>query len=200
MKKALATTTPKSKIKEAASTAIVVASLEKKAQPAFNKLKKIEKIATQDEFEEAALQVKAIKELAKEAEAKENEMTEGLKKTLKLIKEHFKPFHDKAAKAETDIKLLMSVYLERNNKKIEKVNTDFEKGEMSVTTYAKKVAGLQLKKGAAKMRKLKRVHIFDESKIPRQYLFPNENAIEAALVNGIKVPGCRMIEVDNIAI
>lgn len=197
MSKAVAKTNP---TKAKVSSLVVVSSLKKKAAPILSKLKKVEKITTQDDFNRAAEYVKALKDLASYAAKQEDDMTKGIKESLKLIRQHFKPFQDDVAKAEQETKLLMSVFLHRNNKQIEKVNKDFEVGGMSVTTYSKKIAALQIKKGAGKVRKLKRLHIFDEKKIPREYLWPNENAIEAALANGVKVPGCKMIEVDSIAI
>jgi hypothetical protein len=186
--------------KSKVSSLVVVSSLKKKAAPIFTKLKKIEKIKTQYDFHQAAEYVKALKELSDIASAEEKDMTSGIKDTLKRIRDHFKPFQDDVNKAEYDIKLLMSSFLDHNNKQLEKVSKDFEVGGMSVTTYAKKTAALQVSKGAGKVRKLKRLHIFDLAKIPREYMFPNENGILAALNNGVKVPGAKLIEIDSIAI
>jgi hypothetical protein len=191
---------PSPAVKGKVSSLVVVSSLKKKAAPIFTKLKKIEKIKTQEDLHQAAEYVKALKELSSIASDEEEDMTSGIKDTLKRIREHFKPFQDDVAKADYDTKLLISKFLDGNNLKLHKVSKDFEVGGMSVTTYAKKTAQLQIKKGAAKIRKLKRLHIYDLAKIPREYLFPNENGILSALNNGVKVPGAKLIEIDSIAI
>lgn len=194
--------------KEAVSTAVVVSSIEKKAAPAMRKLKKIDKIKTQEDFDAAAENMKILKDIDKEASAEEADLAsdayaiiEKAENTIAKIGRHFEPFHNKIKALEADTKEKMAKFLEQTRKKAKQVEARFEKGGMSISKFTSKVAAVSFKKGgAAKVRQIQKLEIVDESKIPRQYMVPNRSAIEADLRAGKKVAGCDLITVDNIAL
>jgi hypothetical protein len=188
--------------KEDISTAIVVADLEKEAKPLFNKLNKITTIKTQEDFEMAGEQLKMLKGIVAKAKELENEMTAGIKQSLKKIQEHFKPFSRKTGDLELNIKLMMSNYLEAAKKKLATIDSNFEKGSMKISTYAKKVAEVAptSSRAGATIRKVWTAVITDENKIPREYLVPDMTAITKACKDGEVIPGVEWKQVDQIAI
>lgn len=191
------------KIKKVISTQVLVASLEKKANPAIKKLKKIVTVDSVEEFQEAGIQLKVIKAVRKEAADEMSSMLSGIKLTEKKIREHFKPFFDKVDSLEADYKLLMSVFLEQSKKKQAKLNEDFETNKVKkISTYNNKLASMTVThvKGGASIRKVQKLFIVDEKKIPREYLVPNEKKIREALEAGENVPGCELKYVEGISI
>jgi hypothetical protein len=194
--------------KEAISTAVVVSSIEKKAAPAMRKLKKIDKIKTQADFDAAAENLKILKDIDKEASAEEDdlakeayEIIEKANATINKIGKHFEPFHEKIKALEVDTKSKMEKFLQAARGKVKQVEAKFEKGGMSIAKFTSKVAAVSFQKGgAAKVREVKRLEIVDESKIPREFMLPNRAAIEAELRAGKKVAGCELKTTDQIAI
>jgi len=100
-------------------TAIIVANLEKKHAKIFKSLATVDAIRNQEDFDFAAERVRQLKEGAKIAKAEERKITDPLTEALDATRDLFRPFYAKVNEAETSIKLLMSVYMEDNKKKIE---------------------------------------------------------------------------------
>lgn len=187
----------------AVSTEVVIASMEKEAAPMFKKLSKISTISSKADFDLAAEQVKLLKSIDSMATKEEKSMTDPLETTKKRIKAHFKPFHDKVNEAETNAKLLMSVWLEENDRKMAKIESDFKKGDIKkVSTYTEKLNVLQVANegSAGKVKQVSKLFINDEKKIPREFLVPDESAIIEAFKNGKTVAGCEYKKVKTIAI
>lgn len=189
--------------KEKVSTEIVLASMEERAQDHFKKLKKFtkKKITTKEEYNLVAENVKGLKAIDKEAKLQEDSIIEPIEESIGLIRDLFKPFHNKVKDWDTNAKLMLSVFLEEQKKKLAKVTAKFEAGKISkVSTYTSAVNEFSAPKGAAKVRKLKRVVIIDENSVPEKFKSPDIDKIEEALKNGEEVPGCKYEEVDNIAL
>lgn len=184
------------------STAVVLASLEEKAKPAMKKLQKFDKITSEKDMVAVGEQIKLLKEIDKEATKEEKSMIDPINLTMKRIKAHFKPFHDKIGALESEYKGMMTEFLEQSRVKIAQLEEKFEKNEIKkVSTFTSKVNALQVSNtGPAKVRKIKKLVIIDEKKIPKQYLVPDESAIERDLRLGKAVPGCELQEFDSIAI
>lgn len=189
--------------KEKVSTEVILASVKQRAKAHFNKLKKFtgKKIKTKEEFNIVAENVKALKAIDKEAKAQENGIIDPIEEGIQRIRDLFTPFHTQVKDWDTNAKLMMSIFLEDQKKQLAKVTDKFAKGKVkNVATYTDAVNEFSAPKGAAKIRKLKRVIIEDESKVPHQYCSPDINKIEEAFKNGDSVPGCKYEEVDNIAL
>lgn len=190
------------------STAIVLSSIEKDAKPLFSKLNKITSITAQADMDLAGENMKALKGIADIAYTKEQETNEPNKEAIKNIKlamkkvtELFAPFHLKINAEETRIKNLIGEFLDAQDTAAAKLEADFESGKIKkVSTFAGKMASTQVVNGAAKRKKVKKLFITDPSKIPRQYLVPDEDAIWNAIEDGKKVAGAEIRKVNQVAI
>ncbi len=183
------------------STAIVVQSLQKKANGHINKLKKFEKVKTPAEFKLVGEQVKLLKAVRKEAEEEEERMVSGLKQSLLAIKQHFKPFYELIDGKEEDAKAMMLTFSQLSDEKIEQANQAVATGRLKVGTYTDKVNALQIdNSGAGKIKKTWKLFIDDEKKIPREFLIPDETAIKDHFKKGGKVAGCTWKQVKGISI
>lgn len=179
-----------------AKTAVVLAALQKKAQPLFKKLP--EKITTKQQYEDAASNMKAIKALVKEAEKEKKQLIDPLNVVIKRIREHFRPFENKAAEAEAKLKSQMSSYLLESEKKAKAIEQKLEDGKIKkVATAVKKQNEILV---TTNIRKVWTAVCVDASKTPRKFLVPDEAAIKAALKNGEKVDGWKWEQVDQIVI
>lgn len=187
---------------EQINTAVVVASLQKQAQPLVKHLSTIATINTKQEFELAAEKIKSLKNLAQLADTEEKKISAPLNDALKATREHFKPFKNLVGEWEQKIKLLMSVFVEGQKKKLAKVEEDFSTGKIKKLSTAqnKMEAIVPENTDSVQVRKVWTMRIVDEKKIPREFLVPNEAAIKAALKNGSKVPGCVWEQTESICI
>lgn len=177
-------------------TAVVIASLEKKAAPLFKKLP--ERITTKQQYEDAASNMKAIKLMVKEAEKDKKQLIDPLNAVIKRIREHFKPFETKAAEAEARLKQQMESYLLKVEKEMKAIEEKLEKGEIKkVATAIKKQNAIQ---ATSNIRKVWTAVCVDPDKTPREYLIPDEAAIKEALKNGEKVAGWKWVQVNQIVI
>lgn len=179
------------------SNQVVLAALKKKAGPTISKLKKITKISSQKEFNEAAEQMKFVKKIGKEATAEKKSMLLGIKQTEAKIRAFFAPFEKDIVDLENDIKEHMSKFLEAQKKVVKQINQSFSSGKIAkISTYNNKIAATKVKG----VRELKDLVIKDINKIPRDYMVPDEGKIKEALLAGEKVPGCELGTKQSIAI
>ena len=86
---------------------------------------------------------------------------------------------------------------EAQRKREEEAQSKIEAGA-TFEEATKLVANIEKKIDAIPTRKIKRLKITDASKIERQFLVPNEQAIKEALLAGIKVSGCELVEEEII--
>lgn len=186
---------------DAVKVQVVVADLEKKAGPIFNKLAKIGAITTQTEFEFAAMNLKILKDMDRMATKQEKEMTAPILEGITRIRNFFKPFHMKVGDAENTMKMQMSIYLEKNKKALQELDKKVEQGKIkNISTYTQHAAALQVSSKNAKIRKVWQATVVDVDKVPRQYMTPNMAAITEACRAGEEIPGVTWEQVDNIAI
>jgi len=177
-------------------TAVVLASLEKKANPLFKKLPDL--ISTKQEYEDAANNMKIIKALAKNAEAEKKLLIDPLNEVIKRIKELFKPFENKVEQKEIDLKQQMAKYLIDSRNKIDQINDALSSGKIKkASTAVKKQNELQV---TSNTRKVWAVVCVDASKTPKEFLVPDEDAIKEALKGGRKVAGWEYNQIETIVI
>jgi len=192
----IAANTPKS----AVNTSIVLKSLERDAKPLKRKISDLE-VTDKVSFDVAAQLLKQLKSLNKQAKAEEAKITDPLKQALSAAKNHFKPFYEEIAAIDTDTKLKMSVFLKKQEREVKKLEAKLESGEIKkVSTYLDKKEDLAVHSSAAKIRTLKRLNIYNWTKIPDEYWMIDNDKVEAALKEGKEVPGAELIDVKNIAI
>ena len=179
--------------KETINTAIVVKSLEKQAKPLIDKLGKLDKIKTQEDYKKAGELLKQLKEIGKIALVEEEKFTIPLKGLLKTTQEHFKPFKDNQVLVETNIKSAMLLYVAARDAKVEKLEQDFDAGKIKkIDTYLKKSQSILSSNEYVQERKKTIVVITSMEKIPLKYLEPNLKLIKEALEAGKEVPGAKL--------
>lgn len=166
-------------------------------------------VNSQPTFEKAKGQLTTIKEIRKGVTEKKDSIVKPLNEALKNARSLFKPIEEKMDLIENYLKGQILKYNqallaeqarreEEARKKIEEAEKSGEK-EIDVEKLAKPVERVAEKVEAIKTRKVKRLKINDQEKIPRAYLVPDEALIKQALLNGEKVAGCEIIE-EEIAI
>ena len=185
---------------DAVSTSVVIASLEKQAAPSIRRVTDL-KIKTKDDFELAATLVKQLKALSAEAERQEKSITTPMREALKATQAHFKPFQNKVAQVEADVKLSMSVFLEGQKKLSAKAEQDFEDGKIKkISTIVAKQAELRVDNGTAQVRKVWTLFIDHPKRVPFDFMVPDETKIKEACKAGHVPSGCRWEQVELIAI
>lgn len=176
--------------------AVVVSALEEKAKPLFRKLP--EKITTKEQYEDAASNMKVLKSFVKDAEKEKKQLIEPLNNVVKKIRDLFRPFEDRVSTAESYLKAQMAEYVELSQKKIAKVEQDLEDGKIKkVTTAVRKQNELQV---TSNVRKVWVLVCTDETLTPRRFMVPDEQAIKQAIQDGVKVPGWKMEQQNQIVI
>lgn len=175
-------------------------TLSKQATPYMTKAANLQ-IRTQDDYQSLAATLAKIKDIRKIAVEEKEKFTKPLNELLRTTNAHFKPFLDKIDALETSKKAEMLKYLDAQEQKQLKVQERFDSGEIKkVSTLLGKQAELHTTSEDASVRRLKVVEITDENKIPREYTIPNLAAIKNALLQGVVVPGARIVEQKSIAI
>lgn len=188
--------------KETAAAQTVLAAVTKKTRPLINRVESLE-IKDADSYASAALLISNIKEFAKQAAADRDEIAAPIKKGLKLLTEHFKPFLDQCAQIEEQTKAKMLAFVEQQEHKSERLLSDFESGKIkSLETVVTKQAALNkdLDNSNAQLRKVKDVEIVDAAKIPRKYLMPDFATIKKDLLAGKQIAGAKLVFKTSIAI
>lgn len=179
---------------------VIMKSLEKQAKPSIAKVSDLT-IKSQSDFELAGKLLGEVKELAKQAKAKEETFTVPLNKLLKDTRELFKPFRDLVNKVEIDTKGKMLEFIESNKKEALKLEQQFADGKIKkVSTVVEKINALDTTSQFSQLRKVWTAFEVDGSQTPREFLVPDTQAIREALKAGRKVKGWEWKQVEQIAI
>lgn len=197
-KKALAVKAPDN---DSVNSQIVLAGLEKEAAPLIKKLSGKLIINTAEQLENAAVSMKNLKTLVAIADKKEKGFTKPLEKLKKDVIALFKPFKNNIAAIEAEVKKVMLAYQSGLTNKQIKLEDDFNSGKIKkINTYSSKAADLQFNSSSAKVRKVWRAEITNESKIPREYMTPDMDKIYEDLKAGKTIAGVIWKQEDTIAI
>ena len=167
-------------------------------------------IKTQDDLIKAADITHNIKEVQKSAEAAKKKITDPLNEALKAARALFAPIEEAWKQAETILKTKILSYnreveTERLKKEAE-LAAKVEAGKMRPDTAAKKLElvpeanqSVQGKKGEIQFRTNRKPVVYDETLVPRQYLILDMVKIRKDALNGIEIPGVKVIEEKIIA-
>lgn len=132
-------------------------------------------------------------EAAKRAKEEKDKTLGPAELTVKRIKEQWKPFEDGLKQCIAHIKAQMLKWdiaeADRIKKERERVLSD---GRLKVGTIERKLAALEAPP-VNNTRSVLRLEITDELLIPREYLVVDEVKLKAALREGVKVPGARLV-------
>lgn len=160
------------------------------------------KIESPEDMEAAEELLKSITAGEKMLVLRKEEITRPLMKALASGRALFKPFENDFANAKKETKDKILAYHVEQEELIaaaqRKIEARVEKGTMRPDTA---VAKLEKLDGAprANVRVVRKLHIVDESMLPREYLVPNREAITKALFEGLSVPGAELIDEKIIA-
>lgn len=187
---------------EQVSAAIVMKSLEKKFSPLRKAIEAVSTVKDEDTYNALAKNVKLAKELAKEADLKEKTILNPLKQAADATRELFRPFKNIVSQIEFDAKAKLLAFDMKQDERVNKITQDFEDGKIKkLDTVISKVNDIKSHSSAhAKTRLVWTLEIEDETKVPRQYLTPNEAMIRDAFKAGKKVAGCTWKQVKSLAI
>jgi len=159
------------------------------------------KVNSQPTLDQAKISLAQVKEIKKIVQEKKDSVVKPLNEALKNTRALFKPIEDKVDIIETYLKSEVSKYntklLQEQRKREEEAQVKIEAGA-TFEEATKSVERIEKKIDAIPTRKIKRLKIIDASKIERQFLIPNEQAIKEALIAGIKVSGCELVEEEII--
>jgi hypothetical protein len=193
--------TPTKISKDPQTSALIIAqALKTEALPITKKITTL-KIKSQLDYAQAADLLKQLKDKSKQAVAKLEQILNPLDTVRESIIDLFDPFIKSVKLIEKDTKKKMLAFLAENKKKAAKIDTAFETKKIKkVKTYLGKIRQFEITSNAASVRTLRKLNIIDQSKLPRKYMIPDEQLITSELKAGTKIPGCELIDVDNIAI
>lgn len=159
------------------------------------------KVNSQPTLDQAKISLTQVKEIKKIIQEKKDSVVKPLNEALKNTRALFKPIEDKVDVIETYLKGEVLKYntklLQEQRKREEEAQSKIEAGA-TFEEATKSVERIEKKIDAIPTRKIKRLKITDASKIERQFLVPNEQAIKEALLAGIKVSGCELVEEEII--
>lgn len=159
------------------------------------------KVNSQPTLDQAKTSLTQVKEIKKIVQEKKDSVVKPLNEALKNTRALFKPIEDKVDVIETYLKGEVLRYntklLQEQRKREEEAQAKIEAGA-TFEEATKSVERIEKKIDAIPTRKIKRLKIIDASKIERQFLIPDEQAIKEALLSGIKVSGCELVEEEII--
>lgn len=184
-----------------------LAIIEQRIPPIVEEAKKLKIKDTKTMARGAEILSQANKELDRLKESKEK-ITKPIEAGLKEVKDRYKPGETMLKDTITDLRGKISEYQTEQDRLIQEEEERIAsrvkegKGNLSAETASKKIAELDrpeevvsTEAGMVKFRTDKKLEIFDETKIPREYLVPNERLILEDLKAGKEIAGTRIKEI-----
>lgn len=182
--------------------------IKKEVSPVVLKAQQLEITSKLDLNEGVEMLSQCNKFLDKLTEEKEK-LTKPLNATLKEIRSRYKPVEEVLNEAIGTLKKKMSVYQMKVVKEQEeaevKIATEVAEGKLDVDMAIEKLEKIDspdnkvnTEDGSVAFRTVKKFEIEDLSKVPIEYLEPNETMIRKAMNDGIELPGIKYYEEQNI--
>lgn len=169
-------------------------------------------ITSDAELAYATKALSGIKDFLKQVATKEKEITGPLTEALKNTRALFLPFKVSAKSAEANVKEKMIVYNreleEARMIEEEKLAKKVESGSLKEETAATKLEKIPEKKvhvageggkGAVTFKKVKKFKVVDITKIPYDFLLPDEVKIRKAMYADIPISGVEYFEEDQVS-
>lgn len=151
------------------------------------------KTNSQEDYNKGADLCRVFNEVTKKASAEKNKVLEPAKLTVKRINEQWKPFEDGLLAAMYHVKNQMLLWLskeqEREEQQRRKILSD---QRLKPETVEKKLATISAAP-TSNTRSTLTLEITDINKIPRHYLMVDEVKLKAALKEGIKIEGAKLV-------
>ncbi len=166
-------------------------------------------IKTADDMLSATELLGKIKIVGKLITEKKESIIKPLNLALKNARAFFIPIEEQFNNAEKIVKNKMVAFqseeLQKAQKKTEEIEEKVESGKMSFEKAVEKIEKIVPQKnittnnGAIQFRTIKDIVIEDEKKLPREYLVPNVAKIRKVALEGILIPGVKVVEKQIVA-
>jgi len=156
----------------------------------------ISEINSLDDLVRAQGELKKYGLVRKRIKDRKETITKPFNLAMKNLRELFRPAEEQLDVLDRHTKDLISSYdryLQQEKAEQERLaEEEIAKGK-SLKIATAPVAKVNQQMEAVKKRKIKRIVITDESKLPREYLIPDELKIKTALLSGQKVDGAELV-------
>lgn len=154
------------------------------------------KVTSEEKLVQAVEARKQVKAAIKMIDAQKKSITDPLNAALKNTRALFAPFEDRLAKVDKWLGGEMLNWLEKKEAEARAKAAEVEKkvaeGGMTFAKASVAVEKATAKVEAVPVRELTKLRIVDASKLPREYLIPDEGKIFAALKGGQVVAGAEL--------
>lgn len=154
------------------------------------------KVTSEAKLEEALNARVVIGEAAKQIATAKKSILNPLNMAIKNARALFAPLEAKVMEQDRylydQITKWRFVQEEKIAAKMKKVEGDIKSGKITITQAGQRIEKAEEKITKIPARKVEKLRILDISKIPAQYLLPNEPAIKAALRRGENIPGAEL--------
>lgn len=161
-------------------------------------------IENKDQMEEATTILSTLNQTLDRLTTDKEKLTKPINELLKEIRGRYKPFEEKLETAIASVRRQMINY-QTEQKRLAKIEEDKViarigegKGKLKVETAIKKVQEIErpdskvsTEAGSVKFKTVKKFEVTDVSKLPVEYLLPNEVAIRKAMTEGKEITGVR---------
>lgn len=152
-----------------------------------------------------------IKQIGKSITEEKEKITKPLNEALKSARAFFAPYETQYEEAERVVKGKIVAYNQEQEaariKAEAKLLDRVANGTLRYETAMAKRMDLPVPERAVKgemgsfaTRRIKKVEITDKSKLPREYLIPDEVKIRADALKGVEIPGVRVYEEDAVTV
>ena len=158
-----------------------------------------------DEDNRTAINMLAnVKDMARQAETKRKLIVDPYNGLIKSINNYFRPLTDTLANCESAIKRKIMAYQQEiadkaekarmaTMKKIEEGKITLEQGVKKLEKVAEPEKTVRSAEATMTFREVKKVEITDASKLPREYLIPDEAKIKKVALAGVQIPGVQVV-------
>lgn len=161
------------------------------------------KITSQETLKKANEIMATLKVAKKFVSEKKASIIQPLLLATKNTRELFKPIESIIFDAELRLKEGVLAYKKQVDEAIakqkEKIEKEVESGEKTFDQASEKIEKVEAKTGEFKTRKIQKLVITDEKKIPREYLTINEVLLRRDLISGKSIPGAEL-KIEEIAL
>ena len=162
-----------------------------------NEVKEI-KITSAPTFEKAKIILKKISDTKKALKSVKEKMMGPSKEKLVNIKTFFEPMEISLNNVDEGLREKMMVYNDKIKKEAEdkkaQIAEKVESGDVNSDKASQQIEKAEQKVEAMPTRKIREIEIVDEAKIPKQYWELNMVLIRKNALDGVEIPGVKVVE------
>lgn len=163
-------------------------------------------IKSDKDYEDANGKLANIRKVKQLVTAEKKKQLDPINEAARATREFWKPFEEQISNAENILKGSILNYKKkleaRNEKKEATISKKVEEGKLSFEKGVEKVGAIQQKPlthSGIKTRKIKKVRITDETKVPKEYWVIDMVKLNADAKAGKEIPGVEVYEQDIVS-